>query len=764
MADNNITYKITVDAESGTAVVRDLKGQIVATKIPVQELRKEFGNFATTVNSTQFNKFNKGLKDVIGNSKKGLTGTSMAAGASTSATLELGRVLSDMPYGIRGVANNLQQLASNLFFMSKATDAATGKSVGFGGALKNLLGGLIGPAGLLIAFQGIIALFDYFSTGAKKAEESNDDLLQSIGDLVDIQQVSNDKIEEYLVLQKLRQELDSNKEKSNERLKEIEEELFIVEGKRASANRLIAANQKKYDEDRDKQSTRAKGYLEGVTKNTEVLIGLTEDENKLNKEKTEITSQYLIKLKEYRDGRKKLTAADADSLKGLKEEKKVLEERRELLSKTSEDYKRLSKEINRVNKEIEAIEGKKGSGTSKKLSFFKTPKELDIDIKNGESAILRYEKLIKESELRTEMNNSLSAAKTEEERLRIKKLYDIKALTAKIEYEKKVLELSKKTEEEVAKAKAASHSADLRRAFELYKLKIDLDKDLSDEQKEQLKSDAGGKFFDALKQANIEENKSLEEITNKYKKIFKVFGELKAARFQALFSKPDKEKEETDLEKWARYAEGVKEIISGISGFADMEFDRQLTIEQNKTTALNNELNKRLLNENLSKEQKEAIQLQIAQNDEKLRLKQEQIARKKFKVMKAFNLATALADTYLSTQKAYLSQLQLDPTSPIRAKIAAGVALAAGLANVAAIARTRFESSSGTSPAIAAGSSGGGSARAEPSFNIVGRSSDNLILNAIQSQFDQPLRAYVVARDVTNQQQLDGVIASGAST
>ena len=58
-----------------------------------------------------------------------------AVGASTSATLELGRVLSDMPYGIRGVANNLQQLASNLFFMSKATDAATGKTLGFGGAV-----------------------------------------------------------------------------------------------------------------------------------------------------------------------------------------------------------------------------------------------------------------------------------------------------------------------------------------------------------------------------------------------------------------------------------------------------------------------------------------------------------------------------------------------------------------------------------------------------------------------------------------------------
>ena len=62
------------------------------------------------------------------------------------------------------------------------------------------------------------------------------------------------------------------------------------------------------------------------------------------------------------------------------------------------------------------------------------------------------------------------------------------------------------------------------------------------------------------------------------------------------------------------------------------------------------------------------------------------------------------------------------------------------------------------------GGGGAGGGRAEPSFNIVGRSNDNLLLSAIQSQFDQPLRAYVVARDVTNQQQLDGVISTAAST
>jgi hypothetical protein len=61
MADQNINYKITVDVESGTASLRDLQGKIIANKIPLSELRQEFGNFAKTVNSADFNKFKKDL-------------------------------------------------------------------------------------------------------------------------------------------------------------------------------------------------------------------------------------------------------------------------------------------------------------------------------------------------------------------------------------------------------------------------------------------------------------------------------------------------------------------------------------------------------------------------------------------------------------------------------------------------------------------------------------------------------------------------------
>ena len=83
---------------------------------------------------------------------------------------------------------------------------------------------------------------------------------------------------------------------------------------------------------------------------------------------------------------------------------------------------------------------------------------------------------------------------------------------------------------------------------------------------------------------------------------------------------------------------------------------------------------------------------------------------------------------------------------------------------VAAISRTQFQTTAPSTPINTGGGGGIGGGRAEPSFNIVGRSNDNILLSAIQSQFDKPLKAYVVARDVTNQQQLDGVISTSAST
>jgi len=88
-----------------------------------------------------------------------------ATGSASASTLELGRVISDSNYGIRGVANNLSQLGTNL--------ASTYKKAGsLKGAFTALKGALLGPLGALLLFQTFIALLERWSLKSKKATDS----------------------------------------------------------------------------------------------------------------------------------------------------------------------------------------------------------------------------------------------------------------------------------------------------------------------------------------------------------------------------------------------------------------------------------------------------------------------------------------------------------------------------------------------------------------------------------------------------------------
>ena len=142
----------------------------------------------------------------------------------------------------------------------------------------------------------------------------------------------------------------------------------------------------------------------------------------------------------------------------------------------------------------------------------------------------------------------------------------------------------------------------------------------------------------------------------------------------------------------------------------------------------------------------------------------EQQQRKAFKIEKAANIASALVSTFNSANKAYLSQFVPvpDPSSPIRGGIAAGIATATGLANVASIAAQKFQApSKTTSPAPSGSISGGGLESQAPQFNIVGQSGFNQVAQAIGQQ--QPVQAFVVAQDVTTAQQLENNIISTAT-
>jgi len=139
--------------------------------------------------------------------------------------------------------------------------------------------------------------------------------------------------------------------------------------------------------------------------------------------------------------------------------------------------------------------------------------------------------------------------------------------------------------------------------------------------------------------------------------------------------------------------------------------------------------------------------------------------KRAFEFNKAVSIAATLVDTFQSAQSAYLSQLSLPtPDAPIRAKIAAGIATATGLANVAAIAAQRFRSPSKQTPSTGGdgGLDGGGVTETQaPQFNIVGQSGFNQIASALGQQ--QPVQAFVVAQDVTTAQQLNNNIISAAT-
>jgi hypothetical protein len=133
--------------------------------------------------------------------------------------------------------------------------------------------------------------------------------------------------------------------------------------------------------------------------------------------------------------------------------------------------------------------------------------------------------------------------------------------------------------------------------------------------------------------------------------------------------------------------------------------------------------------------------------------KSEKAAKRAFQVQKAANIATALITTYQNATSAYASQFTPIPTpdSPIRGGIAAGIAVATGLANVAKISQQKFEGG-GSVGGGGGGTGGGGSIPSvAPSFNVVGNSGMNQLAQIQQT----PMQAYVVSGEVTSAQALD---------
>jgi hypothetical protein len=638
MADKTVIIKLDVQEAGAISSIEGLNNSL-------KKLDKTSDEYAAILKKIQAEetKLASIQKQRAGAQKsvtKALGKQSDATGSATAATMELSRVVSDAPYGIRGMANNITQLVSQL-------GTASTKAGGFTAALKLMWKSLKGPLGVVFAITAAVSAIDYFYGTATKATKAMSEFTrvtyaqslvasQYVDTLEDLNTSEYDRKVAVQELIKLVPELKKEDLAYGKNLDKVRGQIALyslAQASRIEIDKLVQDNSEIL-----------------ALKNQAAQIDAVSDQKDRIEKMTKFISEQGKDVSGFYVGfgvEKLIEEGDVDQIE--------------------ETFKRLGGVIDKETKPI-----------MDRILELTTSLRLDPekDKKGGKKNRRDKVDVL-----------GLDSIDIGENKKKMKKVLDAVADAVGVDLKKDPLEID-----------------------------TNLDLKLSDE--------ANKMIADKLK--NDLDNLMLD----------------------------------SKLDDFKNFADKSSEILGAITDFANAEFERELTIEQNKTNALNTELNNRLNNENLSKEQRASIQTQIAQNDEKLRVKQEAIEKKKFKMNKAANIAKALIDTASAA-----AGVMADSKGDFFARLAQAIpTIAFGLAQVATIARQKFQSSASKTPISTTSGGGAGSARAEPSFNVVGRSGDSLLINAIQAQFGQPLKAYVVSREVTSQQQLDGIIVNQAST
>ena len=581
-----------------------------------------------------------------------------------------------------------------------------------------------------------------------------EDVTDKIEDAID---ATKDFIEEQERESELSKEVSDNRAKALKLERELLVERSVLENKIARL-RLKSRQEEEFSAAERKQALLDAQKLEEglLAKETEVLVlrrNAQEEENKFSRSNIEA----LDKLAQAE------AAVNRQSAIRLNQQRTT------------------QRELNTLNKQIQAEEKKRATEKQKIIDDQQKATQAAIDL---EAERLR---LLSDSEANLLIEQKKFNAKSIENELdRLKELQSIDKLEEKIQLDRlqKTIDLAKKgTKERTTaiinfnKTKQKFEQQEITRAKEIEAVKSKLqDEELAKEKQQQdllnqLKNDAqqqeiaklieqyDAKFQLAL--GNIELEKALEE----QKQI-----DLKAIKekYDAI-AKEEQDKE--DEEKKAKRDADIQFTVDTLTQAADV-ISQFALMNQEKFDALNagvieqqEELSQKILdNENLTNKQKEQ---QIAQLNA---VKQKELdannkrAEKAFKVQQAASIAQALATTYLSAVQAFQSQFVpfADATSPIRGGIAAGLAVAAGLANVAQIKKQKFEAASfspaqvpsqSVSSGGAGGSGGAGTSPSQaPQFNVVGQSGFNQVAGALGQQ--GPVQAFVVSGDVTTAQEL----------
>lgn len=705
-------------------IVFNVKLNTADGKVKVEGLTKSFVKVETAAR-----KMRDALEDVNESAK----GTGVSTGLANTAVLEFGRTISDAPYGIQGMGNNLTQLTTILGQMSN--DVKEGETV-----IGNLIKAFVGPLGVVVAVQIAIAAFETFKKNQREATNA-------------IKEFNAEAILQGRTLKELRQNFLDSEAPTERRLMLLkslasgEENLRkIIESKNLTEEEQVALADEYIRkvillEEKEKELLQAKKDIEDVNK------GINISEEQIIKNNEAIAN--IIELQDRKGYNRDLNQTRIN----LEKENEIIEESLVLLAKLGSGLAYVANERETILQQA----------TERTNYIFLTPEEADEQEKVFNSNLKVYDSFIqKAKELR---------AKNEIEVLESQRAYEIESLEQGENYNKARQaindyydELIKQKEEENAKK-----SIELQREVAQKKresdLKVfldrsshnvrmaDLEAKLADKrlkevlktEKEQLDSDI------RIAESRIKVLRILavtsEDAQRKLDEALIILDDLRKRRSSILDD--EKMKVEDYLDHFMTLSDAASELLSARA-------DREIAIETNKTNKINDQLKERLSNEQLSAEERDKINQQIARNEAKLVEQENKINEKRFKQQKALQLAQAVVEVYRNAWLAFGSQLVIgDPTSPARAKVAQAVTLAAGLANVATIASQKFVGRAAPRPSLVSQGTGGISSGTQaPSFNVIGSSVQNQLASAIAGTRNEPIKAYVVESEITTAQEM----------
>ena len=659
----------------------------------------------------------KGLDRVAESQKKVINTQKQAktqSGLNNAILLETGRLASDASYGFTAMANNLSQLTSLFGSFVKTNDGVIA-------SFKQLGKSLLGTGGVLLAVQLLIgalqsATFRNFLSelgGVTRAmrllKESTKEATDVFGKQIGFLRTMETLLNDTNVSQSQKEVILKRVKKEHEDLNPLlDEEGKLTEESTSALDKYIQVLERK---------AKSQALLNTIEKE---YVKLTMLQQSAVGENVSVFEVFTDKMKAMLKGQNAFTQTTDLAVKGE-------ENRREEMDKTEKTIEKLTEKL-------------------KELGVF-----MDEDTKNGvgkrfknfKQQLLNLDKL-EESYRKKSVRDDIL---TEEEKISNQDLFEKEDLKIRLDAFKKKQDLrlqefkeSGASASEIAKAEAEVRDAKIKAEQEAADVLV------------QIKAKTDTQFMMLETKRQEAEGKILEDLANK--KI-----DLLRSELDYYVSDEYVEKKEAKLQQDIDDAEFNLEFNSkNIEERAANEralFDAQTALREEE-----------LANDTAFYEAKENVQMQyvgfsqqvgsligkLAGDNEKMQEvallieKGAATAKVIIETQKANAIASATITAYTATPMA--TSIPLIKAQMVRNKVGAALAIA----NIWA-SSTKSKSAAGGGGT--GGGAGAGTVIQAPEFNVVGASPESQLASVVSESQAAPVKAFVVSKDITTQQELD---------